>query len=211
MSGVDAGFVASTPPTIMSMETSGPDTLEKDASFEREALPCLSDVARLARALTRNAADADDLVQETFLKAYAGWDSYQLGSECRRWLFRICRNEFARRIRRDARVMPSADPEADAIASAGLYNYAVHRGLGTIFDRIDLADALEHAIAMVPDPYRSVFALVDLQGFGYLEAAEALGVPVGTVRSRLFRARRILQEALVAFAEDAGFESRDSA
>jgi RNA polymerase sigma-70 factor, ECF subfamily len=177
----------------------------RDASFTSEALPCLPHVARLARALARDPADAEDLVQETFLRAYAAWDSYTPGTGCKSWLFTICRNIYLREIHRGARMLATDDPEAEAMASAGLYHYAVSRGLGTIFDRVDLGPAVQEAIAALTGDYRDVVVLVDVQGCEYSEAAEVLGVPLGTIRSRLFRARRLLQQSLLAYAEDAGF------
>jgi RNA polymerase sigma-70 factor, ECF subfamily len=155
--------------------------------------------------MTGVAADADDLVQETFLRAYAAWETYTPGTGCKSWLFTICRNIYLREAGRNARMVATDDPEAEAMASAGLYHYAVRRGLDTMFDRIDLGPAVERAIAAIPDDYRDVVILVDVQGCAYDEAARVLGIPLGTVRSRLFRARRLLQQSLLAFAEDAGF------
>ena len=177
----------------------------RDASFTSEALPWLPHVARFARTLARDPADADDLVQETFLRAYDAWDTYTPGTGCKSWLFTICRNVYLREIRRGARMVAADDPEAEAMASAGLYHYAVRRGLDTMFDRVDLGPAVQRAIAELPDDYRDVVMLVDVQDCAYDEAAEVLCIPLGTVRSRLFRARRLLQQSLLAFAEDAGF------
>lgn len=177
----------------------------RDASFTSEALPWLPHVARFARTLARDAADADDLVQETFLRAYDAWESYTPGTGCKSWLFTICRNIYLREIRRGARMVATDDPEAEAMASAGLYHYAVRRGLDTMFDRVDLGPAVHQAIAALPDDYRDVVVLVDVQDCAYEEAAQVLNVPIGTIRSRLFRARRLLQQSLIAFAEDAGF------
>lgn len=177
----------------------------RDASFTSEALPWLPHVARFARALARDPVDAEDLVQETFLRAYAAWATYTPGTGCKSWLFTICRNIYLRETHRGARMLATDDPEAEAMASAGLYHYAVSRGLGTMFDRVDLGPAVQQAIAALPDDYRDVVVLVDVQDCAYGEAAEVLSVPLGTIRSRLFRARRLLQQSLLAYAEDAGF------
>ena len=187
------------------MQNAESPSLSRDASFEREALACLPQVTRFARALARDAADVDDLVQETFLRAYNAWSTYTPGTSCRSWLFTICRNLHLRSVSREKRVVSFDDPEAEAITSARLYHQAVQRGLDSMFDRVDLRGALERSIASLTDEYRSVVVLIDLQDCSYAETADALGIPVGTVRSRLFRARRILQEQLLAFAEDAGF------
>lgn len=180
--------------------------LSQDASFETEALVWLPHVARFARALARDPADADDLVQETFLRAYSSWDTYEPGTGCRSWLFTICRNIHLRTVHRAKRVVTFDDPEAEAMASAGLYHRVAQRGLDGMFDRIDLRSALERCIASLPAEYRNTIALIDLEDCSYAQAAAALDIPVGTVRSRLFRARRILQEQLLAFAEDAGYD-----
>lgn len=180
----------------------------RDAAFAAEALPCLPQVARFARTLARDPSDAEDLVQETFLRAYDAWATYTPGTGCKSWLFTICRNIYLRELRRGARMLATDDPEGEAMASAGLYHYAVERGLDTMFDRVDLGPAVRQAIAALPDEYRDVLVLVDIQDCAYTDAAAVLGVPLGTIRSRLFRARRLLQQSLLAFAEDAGLVTR---
>ena len=190
----------------MTMHTADIYPLSKDESFESEALVWLPHVARFARALAGDSADADDLVQETFLRAYTAWDTYQPGTGCRSWLFTICRNIHLRTVHRSRRVVAYDDPEAEAMASAGLFHYAVQRGLDGMFDRIDLRAALERCIASLPDEYRNTVVLIDLEDCSYAQAATVLEIPVGTVRSRLFRGRRMLQEKLLAFAEDAGYD-----
>lgn len=178
--------------------------LEKDRRFEREALARLPEVARFALSLTRSEADADDLVQETYLRAYAAWDQYMPGTECRGWLFTICRHVFLRTRIRAERQIACDDPELEALAAAALHASAQQRGQGDLFASVDLADAVDRALTQLPDEFRDVVILVDVQDQTYRTASEVLGVPVGTVRSRLFRGRRLLQEALLAHARDAG-------
>lgn len=177
---------------------------ERDQQFRNEALCWLPEVTRFALSLTRDEADADDLVQETYLKAYEAWDTYTPGTECRGWLFTICRNSFYRRRLREERHVSCDDPELEALAAAAVHASAQQRGYSDLFTRFDLSDAIERAIAELPEPFRDVVLLVDVTGQPYEAAAGMLGVPVGTVRSRLFRARRLLQEALVDHARDAG-------
>jgi RNA polymerase sigma-70 factor (ECF subfamily) len=185
-----------------------PASAERDArsrTFEQEALPHLDDVARFARSLTRSPADADDLVQETFLRAFRGWHTYRPGSDARRWLFTICKHVFLRSRERAERVVElDADPGLEAVAAARLHNAIRAAGGDDLFDRLDLGPAIERAIAALPEPFRVAVALVDVEGYAYDEAAAVLEVPIGTVRSRLFRARRLLQEALFDHARDAG-------
>ena len=178
--------------------------LSRDRQFTAEALRWLPDVTRFALSLAREEADADDLVQETFLKAYESWDTYALGTECRGWLFVICRNTFLRRRRREERQVISEDPEREALAAAAVHASARQGGYGDLFTRFDLSDAIDLAIAALPDAFREVVLLVDVNDQSYETAAAVLAVPIGTVRSRLFRARRLLQEALISHARDAG-------
>jgi RNA polymerase sigma-70 factor, ECF subfamily len=177
----------------------------RSRTFEQEALRHLDDVARFALSLTRSPADADDLVQETFLRAFRGWHTYRPGSDARRWLFTICKHAFLRSRERAERVVElDADPGLEAIAAARLHNAIRAAGGDDLFDRLDLAPAIERAIAALPEAFRVAVVLVDVEGYAYDEAAAVLEVPIGTVRSRLFRARRLLQEALFDHARDAG-------
>jgi RNA polymerase sigma-70 factor (ECF subfamily) len=177
--------------------------LDKDAQFSAEALPHLDEVARFARALTRDAADADDLVQETYLRAYRSWSSYTLGSDCRRWLFTICRNVFLRGQEREQRVIALEDPELESLAAASIAVAAQQNGYGDLFTDVDLGPAIRQALGDLPESFRHAVELVDVQDLPYETAAAVLGVPIGTVRSRLFRGRRLMQEALIDHARDA--------
>jgi RNA polymerase sigma-70 factor (ECF subfamily) len=171
--------------------------------FEILALPWLEDVARFALSLTRDPADADDLVQDTYLNAFRYWDSFVAGKDPRKWLFAICRNLFVRSRQSRGRFMESSEGDVDAMPSVLDHIGAMHDGLGALFDKIDVRPAIERAVDALPEPHRSVLILVDVEGQRYDEAAETLGVAVGTIRSRLFRARREVQRALIAHAQDA--------
>jgi len=182
----------------------------RDAEFEREVLACLPDVTRYARSLTRDEAAADDLVQDTFLLAYRGYHTFRTGGDVKRWLFTICRRSFLRDRMRSARVITTddgSDAELDTLAAVFGHAAAQRAGEDTLFERFDLAPAIEHAIAALPEAFRRAVVLVDVEGEGYEEAAEIEAVPIGTIRSRLFRGRRLLQEKLLDFARDAGYTS----
>jgi RNA polymerase sigma-70 factor (ECF subfamily) len=176
-----------------------------EAEFRAEALRWLPNVARYARLLTRNQSDADDLAQETFLRAYLNWSTFRPGSDCRKWLFTICRHLFLRTEQRTARVVRVDDPETELQGTAELYWNAAESGLAHLFDRIDLGPAFERALEGMQPEYRDVVILIDVEGCTYADAAESLGVPVGTIRSRLFRGRRLLQQTLIEYARDMGF------
>lgn len=178
---------------------------ERDAAFERDALPWLDDVYRFALSLTRDEADADDVVQETFLRAYRSWHTFIPGTDCRRWLFTICRNVFLRSRERQRPTVDLEDGEQDAVAAGSVYAAAREKGYDDIYARLDLAPALRDAIDELAEPFRSAVILVDVEDLTYESAAEVMGVPIGTVRSRLFRGRRLLQEKLLTVAEDLGF------
>lgn len=178
-----------------------------DHDFEEIALPFIPDVSRFAFSLTRDSDEADDLVQETFLKAYRSWHRFEPGTNCRSWLFTICKNTFRRRFKRE-KMRPDVESEAlgddDALPVVMSHVNATRLGLGDLFDRLDVRPVLERAMDELPELFREIVALVDLEGFSYHEAAEILEIPVGTVRSRLFRARRRLQESLIEQAKDMG-------
>ncbi len=173
-------------------------------AFADEMLAELPAVLRYARFLTGNPSDAEDLVQETYLRAFRARDSYMVGSRPRAWLFTIARNTWFKAHRKASRstaLEDSVDANPD-VAPPPLTTPP--EGVERVFNARELGPALIEAIEALPEAHREVVALVDLDGLGYAEAAELLGVPIGTVRSRLFRARRTLQQNLIEYARDAG-------
>jgi RNA polymerase sigma-70 factor (ECF subfamily) len=181
-----------------------------DRSFEREALPWLDDVYRFALSLTRNEADADDVVQETFLRAYRSWHTFERGSDARRWLFTICRNAFLRTRERARHQVDLEDGDVESVAAQAGEALTAREGVDQLLTRVDLAPALSSAIDRLAEPFRSAVVLVDVEDQSYEAAAEILHIPIGTVRSRLFRGRRLLQHELVNYARDAGFATARS-
>ncbi len=178
----------------------------RDVAFEREAIPWIDDVHRFALSLTRDESDADDVVQDTFLRAYRSWHTYMPGSDCRRWLFTICRNVFLRSRERARHTVELEATEIDGVVAGTLY--VAPEGSDDVLARLDLAPAISDALAKVPEPFRSTLVIVDVEDQSYEAAAELLDVPIGTVRSRLFRGRRLMQEQLLTYAADAGFAQR---
>ena len=177
--------------------------------FERLTMPLVGDVARFARSLTRDPDRADDLVQETYLNALRGWHTFRPGSEPKRWLFTICHHAFLRTVSRDARYVdaPDDDPELDSMATARAHWAAEQSGVADELERMDLGPAIDRALDALAEHFRSAVVLVDVEGQAYEEAADILGVAVGTVRSRLFRGRRLLQDRLIEYARDAGLRA----
>ena len=175
--------------------------------FEGVALPFLPNVARYAQLLTRDAANAEDLTQETFLRAYQSWRTFH-GGDCRKWLFTICRNVYLRDRQRSRRFVAADDPAEELRVARALYDQAATSGLENLFHRVDIGPAIQAGIARLLPEYGEVLLLVDIEDKTYSDAAAILGVPVGTIRSRLFRARRLLQEMLIEHARDLGLGGR---
>lgn len=177
------------------------------SAFSANALTALDDVYRFARSLTRDESDAEDVVQETYLRAFRSWKTFQEGTDIRRWLFTIARNVFLRSREKAQREVTLDDDGAEAVDAAQANEVWLRRGLDPILASADLGPAIREALDAIPETFRSAVVLVDLEDQSYEDAAEVLGVPIGTVRSRLFRGRKLLQEKLMAHAQDAGFVS----
>ncbi len=194
----------------MSATAVSSDVQQVSNNFETLALPHLEAVARFALSLSGNASDADDLVQETFLRAWRFWSTFTTGNDPKPWLFTICRNTFVRSFRKKSRIVETEDGDLDALPAVIDHNAAMRDGLGNLFDEIDVGPAIDRAIQTLPETHRSVLTLVDTEGQSYEQAAEILEIPIGTVRSRLFRARRIVQRSLIEHARDAGLVRHDA-
>lgn len=175
------------------------------AQFSSNALTALDDVYRFARSLTRDESDAEDVVQETYLRAFRSWKTFQEGTDIRRWLFTIARNVFLRSREKAQREVTLDDDGAEAVDAVQANEVWLRKGLDPILASADLGPAIREALDAIPETFRSAVVLVDLEDQSYEDAAEVLGVPIGTVRSRLFRGRKLLQERLMAHAQDAGF------
>ena len=160
-----------------------------------EALTHLDGLYNLARWLVRDPAEAEDLVQETYLRALRGVHQFQAGTNLRAWLFQILRNTFFTQHRRRNREPAAVDPDVlDAMAT----HRGAERGGESPSGTADgtLSTDLRTALEQLPEEYRAVVLLADLEDFTMSEVADILGRPVGTVKSRLFRARAILRDLL---------------
>jgi len=171
------------------IELSSPEPIPAGAStvfnFKREMLAVLPSLRAFAVSLARRHDKADDLVQETVMKAWGKQDSFQPGTSMRAWLFTILRNEFYSQMRRKGRELP--DP--DGVFAGNLATHPEQYG------KLDLAD-FKSALDSLPDDQREAIVLIGASGFSYEEAAEIAGVAVGTIKSRVNRARVKLQELL---------------
>lgn len=175
---------------------------EGRARFEAEALVHLDAMYSFALKLSRSRDDAEDLVSDTILRAFDRWEQYRLGTNIRAWLFTILYHVFVSRKRRiDAREVQATD-ETDgwgAFEPVGDVNPEAR------FYETFLDAEITSAIDNLPDEYRAAVVLSDIHELRYAEIAHILGVPEGTVKSRLFRGRRILQKKLVGYAMDMGY------
>ena len=175
--------------------------------FEAAALPHLDALYNMAYRLTRNPEDAEDLIQETYFKAYKYYDKFEEGTNLKAWLFRIMKNSFINGYRKKQNQPPESafsdiEESFENLVSddAGQIKNPEEEILESVLD-----EDVQQAIDTLRDDYRMVILLVDLEGFSYKEAAEILEVPVGTVMSRLYRGRRILEKALLAYASSHGY------
>ena len=192
------------------MATGAVDSAGTKPGFAEEALPHLDAVYRFALRLSGSPDEAEDLVQETFLRAFRSWDQYTRGTKAKSWLFTICRNVFLRRRERQKRhdeIVAETVAPSDGSSSPVNPMWASVAGVdpeGRFFDSI-VDEQILDAIDELPEEYRTAVVLSDLEGLPYAEIAETMGVPVGTVKSRLFRGRRRLQEVLYEYAVEMGY------
>ena len=180
------------------------------ADFHGEALPHMDAVFRFALRLSGSQDQAEDLVQETYLRAYRSWDQYTPGTQCKSWLFTICRNVFLRQRERSQRheeiLFETVDRSSGAFDVVNpVWVRAVQADPEGDFFRSILDREILDRLQELPEDYRTAVLLSDLEGFTYQEIAEMIDVPVGTVKSRLFRGRRILQKALYDYAVSMGY------
>jgi len=175
------------------------------ARFAEEAMPYMGSLYSAAMRMTRNAADAEDLVQETYLKAYRAFGSFQEGTNLKSWLYKILTNTFINsyRSRRRRPVETDLDDVEDLYLYrriGGLQGATAGRSAeDLVLDQFSEAD-VKNAVESLPEPFRLVVVLSDVEGFSYKEIAEILEIPIGTVMSRLHRGRRALQKALDGYA-----------
>lgn len=177
--------------------------------FEEELFPHIDALKTFAFHLTYNDADADDLVQETYMKAHRFIDKYMEGTNAKAWLFKILKNAYINEYRKKSK-QPSRVDFEDFI---NYHNTEDDRVTGYMDLREEIfknmmGDEVTLAVNSLPIDFRTVILLCDVEGFTYEEIAKIIDVPIGTVRSRLFRARNMLKEKLQGYAEKKGFKDK---
>ncbi len=174
------------------------------ATFAEEAMPLMDQLYSAALRMTRNPADAEDLVQETYLKAYRGYERFQEGTNLKAWMYRILTNSYINRYRAKQR----RPDETDISDVEDMYLYrrlgGEHSDVGTSAEEAFLSSVTDStvkaAIEALPENFRIAVLLADVEGFAYKEIAEILDIPIGTVMSRIHRGRKALEKQLHEFA-----------
>lgn len=187
-------------------EPQTPEQKQLYADFEREAVPHMDALYNFALKMTGDSDDANDLIQETYLKAFRFFDKFEKGTNCKAWLFRIMKNTYINTYRKSAKEPDKVDYEDvenfyENIKASNTDSAHLEKD---IYDNL-LDDELSAAITSLPEDFRTVVILADIEGYTYEEIADFIDVPVGTVRSRLHRARKMLFTKLYDYAGQKGY------
>ncbi len=184
------------------------DAQKRGWDFEAAAMPFVDSLYNTAYRMTRNSEDAEDLVQETYFKAYKYYDKFQEGTNFKAWLFKILKNTFINSYRKQQQQPPRTDfADIEGSFEQQISPEVTERLLSPEQELLSdvLDEDVQRAMDTLPEDYRMAVVLADLEGFSYKEIAEILEVPVGTVMSRLYRGRKLLEAAMLEYAQEHGY------
>lgn len=180
---------------------------ERTKRFERDALQYMNQLYAAAMRYTKNPEDAQDLVQDTYAKAYTSFHQFEPGTNLKAWLYRVLTTTFINNYRKDQRRPQSSDSELEDWQLAEASSHTSDQGKSTedvVLENLPDSD-IKNALAQIPEEFRMVVYYADVEGFSYKEIAEIVGVPTGTVMSRLHRGRKQLREKLTDYAKERGY------
>ncbi|MCH7412632.1 sigma-70 family RNA polymerase sigma factor [Belliella sp. R4-6] len=181
---------------------------EKNRIFDEEFMPHIDSMYNFGYRLTFDEDDAKDLVQDTYLKAYRFINSFEQGTNAKAWLFRILKNSFINDYRKKSKQPAKVDyQEVETYYNSDDVDYGITSDLRVDSLKDMLGDEISNALNSLAVDFRTVIILCDLEGFTYEEMAKILDIPIGTVRSRLHRARNLLKEKLRSYAQNMGYKT----
>ncbi|TVP47998.1 MAG: sigma-70 family RNA polymerase sigma factor [Mongoliibacter sp.] len=181
---------------------------EKNNIFDNEFMPHIDSMYNFGYRLTFDEDDAKDLVQDTYLKAYRFINSFEQGTNAKAWLFRILKNSFINDYRKKSKQPAKVDyQEVETYYNSDDVDYGITTDLRVDAVKDMLGDEISNALNSLAVDFRTVIILCDLEGFTYEEMAKILDIPIGTVRSRLHRARNLLKEKLRSYAQNMGYKT----
>jgi RNA polymerase sigma-70 factor (ECF subfamily) len=186
---------------------------ERTRRFERDALQYMNQLYAAALRYTRNPHDAQDLVQDTYAKAYTSFHQFEPGTNLKAWLYRVLTTTFINTYRKDQRRPQAADSELEDWQLSSAASHTSDQGKSTedvVLENLPDSD-IKRALAEIPEEFRIAVYLADVEGFSYKEIAEIVNVPAGTVMSRLHRGRKLLREKLSSYARELGYVKGGSA
>lgn len=190
-------------------ENKSKEELQLYADFEREAVPHMNAVYNFALRMTGDEDDANDLVQETYLKAFRFFDKFEKGTNCKAWLFRILKNSYINDYRKAVKEPNKVDYEDVQNFYENIKPNEIdsrHYEQDAFSNLLD--DEITNVLSALPEDFRTAIILSDIEGFTYEEIADFVDIPVGTVRSRLHRARKMLYAQLYDYAKDKGYVNK---
>ncbi len=199
------------PPALLKKEQVSALEQQKQIEFQQEAIQHINALYNYALHLTMNPDDAKDLVQETYLKAYKFFGSFEKGTNCKAWLFKILKNNYINKFRKNSREPGKVDYDLikdfyHSIKAAQSDSEDLNSG----YFKSLMHDEVYQALQSLPDEFKEVIQLCDIEGFTYEEIANMVESPIGTVRSRLYRGRKLLRSKLNDFAKKYGYHTEDN-